>query len=209
MTLSSIYAVISPLLAMPAQPHPLSDLLKGTNLYLIGMMGSGKSTIGHLLGRRLNYRFIDTDELIEQTTGQTIPEIFQQHGEASFRQIETDVLAQVSAYTRLVVATGGGIVTQPYNWSYLHHGLVIWLEVPLAVLQRRLQGDTGRPLLQSDGWTERLQALLEQRQPLYAQADVRVTVTAQQSPKAVTRQTLEQIGQVLRSPTPEPPPIAP
>ena len=93
--------------------------LQGLNIYLIGMMGAGKSTIGKLLSERLEYRFLDTDTTIEQLTHQSITEIFQTAGEIEFRQLETQVLTEVSAYTRVVVATGGGIAIKLENWNYL------------------------------------------------------------------------------------------
>jgi len=148
--------------------------LKKTNLYLIGMMGAGKTTIGRKLAHRIGYRFLDTDALIEQSAGTSIPEIFASEGEVAFRDLETQVLAQVSAHTSLVVATGGGVVTQPMNWSYLRHGVVIWLDVPNQVLMSRLSGDTNRPLLQDVDLWEKLEGLLRDRQKLYAQADLHI-----------------------------------
>ena len=150
------------------------DFLKKTNLYLIGMMGAGKTTIGRKLAHRIGYRFLDTDTLIEQAAGKSIPEIFERDGESGFREIETQVLAQVSAYTALVVATGGGVVTQPMNWSYLRHGVVIWLDVPNQVLMSRLSGDTSRPLLKEVDLWEKLEGLLSDRGKLYEQADIRI-----------------------------------
>lgn len=148
--------------------------LKNTSLYLVGMMGAGKTTIGRKLATQLGYRFVDTDALIEQAAGQPISELFAQSGEATFRTLETQVLAQVSVYTRMVIATGGGIVTEPMNWSYLRHGVVIWLDVPVPVLVSRLSGDVTRPLLKGVDLTAKLEALLATRGSLYAQADVQV-----------------------------------
>jgi shikimate kinase len=121
------------------------ERLQGINIYLIGMMGAGKSSTGTQLAERLGYRFFDTDVVLEAAIGQTIPSIFEHQGEAAFRELETQVLAELSAYKQLVIATGGGIVTQPMNWSYLHHGVVVWLDVPIALLEQRLTGDRGRP----------------------------------------------------------------
>lgn len=173
--------------------------LKGTSLYLVGMMGAGKSTTGALLAKQLGYQFLDTDTLIEKAVGITIAEIFATQGEESFRELETQVLAQLSAYTRLVVATGGGIVTRQMNWSYLQHGVVVWLEVPLNLLQQRLQGDTQRPLLQQEDWPQTLQVLLEQRQSLYAQADLRVTVAAGEDETAIATRILELLEQRIEA----------
>lgn len=175
-----------------------AEFLKGTNLYLIGMMGAGKSTTGQLLAKQLGYRFFDTDALIEKAVGQTIPDIFAEQGESGFRQIETQVLSQISAYTRLVVATGGGIVTQQMNWSYLQTGVVIWLDVPLTLLQQRLQEDTTRPLLQTDNWPQTLQDLLKKRTLLYTQADVRVPVSPEDSPETLAARTIELLKQAVR-----------
>ena len=156
----------------PSTDSSRADFLKKTNLYLIGMMGTGKTTIGRKLASRLGYRFIDTDALIEQAAGQPVTSLFEQSGEAAFRALETQVLAQLSAHTRLVVATGGGIVTQPMNWSYLRHGVVIWLDTPVAVLASRLAGDTSRPLLKDVDLTAKLTALLAERSDRYAQAHI-------------------------------------
>ncbi|MCS7226703.1 MAG: shikimate kinase [Gloeomargarita sp. SKYB31] len=178
---------IDPQLVDQARLH-----LGGVSLFLVGMMGCGKSTTGKRLAQQLGYRFCDTDQLIVQVAGRTIPELFAEVGEAGFRRWESQVLAEVSSYTRLVVATGGGIVTQPLNWSYLHHGVVVWLDTPVEVLVQRLQHRHDRPLLAQAGTPQQLrqqlQELLTQRRAYYAQADVQVTVTAQMT-----------VGQVLQA----------
>jgi shikimate kinase len=173
------------------------DFLKKTNLYLIGMMGSGKTTLGRKLANRVGYRFLDTDALIEQTAQKPITDIFATEGEPAFRAIESQVLSQVCAHTNLVVATGGGIVTQPMNWSYLRHGIVIWLDVPVPVLVSRLSEDNSRPLLQSVSLRDKLNALLAERESLYAQADVRIPYEGQSIGKTCDR-ILTAIQQTLR-----------
>ena len=85
----------------------MENILRGLNVYLIGMMGSGKTTVGKLLAEKLHYRFLDTDSIIEKVSQKTINQIFAEEGEASFRQLESDVLKEVSAYIRTVIATGG------------------------------------------------------------------------------------------------------
>lgn len=162
-------------LRMPAPiAAKLKKDLKKTNLYLVGMMGAGKTTIGRKLANRLGYHFFDTDALVEQATGQKVSALFANKGEAAFREIETQVLSQLASRTNLVVATGGGIVTQQMNWSYLHHGIVIWLDVPIPVLLSRLSGDTTRPLLKDVDLGTKLSDLMAKRKKLYAMADVRM-----------------------------------
>jgi shikimate kinase len=173
------------------------DRLKGTNLYLIGMMGAGKSALGKQLAKQLGYRFFDTDTLITQVSGQPIPEIFAQSGEAAFRDLETQILAQLVPYTRLVVATGGGIVMRRENWGQLHHGVVIWLDVPLEELKRRLRGDRTRPLLQRPDWPEHLTQLLKDRQQLYQEADIRLQVSGGEDIAAIATRLLAQLGDRL------------
>lgn len=182
----------------------LKAQLQGLNLYLIGMMGAGKTTVGQVLAQQLGYQFFDTDTVIEQLAGQPITNLFADLGEAGFRELETRVLSELSAYTRLAIATGGGIVTQQMNWSYLRNGLIIWLDVPLAQLQERLQADTTRPLLQQGELTERLQTLLEQRRSLYAQADLRLESGATDTPEQIASRILALIPTVLK-PAVEPP----
>lgn len=176
----------------------MHSLLKGVNLYLVGMMGAGKTTVGRLMATHLGYRFVDTDAVIEQVTGQSITQLFANVGEAAFRQLESQVLAEVCAYTNLAIATGGGIVLRRENWSYLHHGLIVWLDVPVELLYARLASNTTRPLLQEADPLEKLQTLLEQRQPLYAQADLRVTLTNEETPEQIATRVLEEIPTVLK-----------
>ncbi|MBE9198238.1 MULTISPECIES: shikimate kinase [unclassified Nodularia (in: cyanobacteria)] len=176
----------------------MSSLLQGVNLYLIGMMGAGKTTVGQLLANHLGYRFLDTDDVITQSAGRSINQLFAEEGETAFRQLESDVLAQVCAYTRLTVATGGGIVLRPENWSYLHHGLVVWLDVPVELLYTRLAEDTTRPLLQDADPKGKLRSLLEQRTPLYSQADLKITVREAETPEEIAHRVIEAIPSVLK-----------
>ncbi|MEP0868664.1 shikimate kinase [Trichocoleus desertorum AS-A10] len=175
----------------------MNQLLKGVNLYLVGMMGAGKTTVGRLLAKELGYRFFDTDTLIEQSQKKSINEIFAETGESTFRDIETAVLAELSSCVRLAIATGGGIVLQRKNWSYLRHGLVVWLDAPVEVLYSRLQNDATRPLLRETDLKVKLQSLLEQRQALYAQADLHLTLQPGETPEQITARVIAEIPTVL------------
>lgn len=176
----------------------MNSLLKGVNLYLVGMMGVGKTTIGRELATKLGYSFVDTDAVVSQVTGKSINQLFADVGEAEFRILESKVLSEVCAYTNLAIATGGGIVLRRENWSYLHHGLVVWLDVPVEILYARLAKDTTRPLLQDSDPLEKLRSLLQQRQPLYKQADLRISVTKQDTPQQVALRVLDAIPSVLK-----------
>ncbi len=177
------------------------DLLKGINLYLIGMMGSGKTTVGRELATKMGYGFCDTDAVIEKVAGQPINDIFKSEGEEGFRELESKVLGELSAYTRLAIATGGGIVLRRQNWSYLQQGLVVWLDVPVEILLSRLAGDTTRPLLQVPDPANELQTRLAQRQRLYAQADLHITVTdKEEKPEEIAARIIETIPTGLKPP---------
>ncbi len=179
-------------------PAELARRLHGLNLYLVGMMGAGKSAVGRPLAQALGYRFIDADEALERTAGRSIPQIFAENGEEGFRAMETAVLNQLAQWHSLVVATGGGVVTRPANWGHLHQGVVIWLDAPEEVLLQRLRVDpTPRPLLADPDPGARLRHLLEQRRPLYAQADLHVSQGAE-SVEGVATRVLEALPAILR-----------
>lgn len=173
-------------------------MIQGINVYLIGMMGAGKTTVGQLLARKLKYAFFDSDALIVKAAGTSINEIFATSGEAEFRQLESQVLSELSSYKKLVVATGGGIVLQRMNWSYLHHGIVVWLDVPVELLWHRLQDDQTRPLLKDADPLGKLESILAQRENLYAQADLRVTITENQEPLKIVNRIIEGIGNIVK-----------
>jgi shikimate kinase len=177
----------------------VSDLLKGVNVYLIGMMGTGKTTVGRLLAQELGYGFLDTDDVIVKAAGKSINEIFAEDGEAAFRQLESDVLGQICAYTKLTIATGGGIVIKQENWSYLHHGLIVWLDAAVELLVQRLAEDNTRPLLQDPDPQSKLRSLLEARTPLYSQADLHITISEGESPEQITTRILAAIPTVLKT----------
>jgi shikimate kinase len=182
----------------------LARRLQGLNLYLVGMMGAGKSAIGRPLAEALGYRFIDADTALEGVAGRTIPEIFATDGETGFRDLETAVLGQLSAWHSLVVATGGGVVTRTQNWGYLHQGVVVWLDAPAERLLARLRKDPGqRPLLNSADPEGRLQALLAQRLPLYEQADLRIQ-QGDEPAQQVAKRVLAGLPGILRQ-RPQPP----
>ena len=179
-------------------PHPLKAHLGGRNLYLIGMMGSGKSTTGRPLAQRLGYGFVDADGVVEALAGRPIPQIFETDGEQGFRTLERQVLQAIGERHSLVVATGGGVITQPENWGVLHQGIVIWLAPERDQLLARLHQDPGaRPLIQAHDPAAALDALLEARTPLYAEADLRITV-GNETVNAVTERILEAIPGILQ-----------
>jgi shikimate kinase len=182
----------------------LAGRLCGLNLYLVGMMGAGKSSVGRPLAEALGYRFLDADTALEQAAGRAIPEIFASDGEEGFRELETAVLDGIAAWHSLVVATGGGVVTRPVNWGHLRQGVVIWLDAPEDLLLRRLRADsTARPLLAQADPAARLAALLEARRPLYAQADLTVA-QGEEPPALVAARVLEALPSILRDPASAP-----
>ena len=179
----------------------LKQRLGGRSLYLVGMMGSGKTSTGRPLAERLGYGFVDADAVIEQAAGCSIPEIFERNGEAGFRTLESQVLNAIGQRHSLVVATGGGVVTQQENWGLLHSGIVVWLDVVPEQLMQRLRADsTVRPLLQTDDPDAALNALLNQRRPLYAEADLTVVIN-QETPLAVADGILQLLPSLLKDPT--------
>ena len=185
-----------------SDPIPsLKQRLGGRSLYLVGMMGSGKTSTGRPLAEQLGYGFVDADAVIEQAAGCSIPEIFERDGEAGFRALESQVLNAIGQRHSLVVATGGGVVTQQENWGLLHSGIVVWLDVVPEQLMQRLRADsTVRPLLQTVDPDAALNALLNQRRPLYAEADLTVVID-QETPDAVADGILQLLPSLLKDPT--------
>jgi shikimate kinase len=175
--------------------------LYNLNIYLVGMMGCGKSTVGRALAELMDYRFMDTDHLVEQVSRQSIASIFAMAGEAEFRAIESKVLAEISAYTRLLIATGGGIVLRQENWGYLRQGLVVWLDVTPEVIWARIGADPSRPLLQDPDPQGKLQELLTARRSRYGEADLRIEIAIETPPALVAQEILAQIPSVLKSKT--------
>jgi len=143
-----------------------------TSLALVGFMGTGKTAVAQALAQRLNKEFIELDSLIEEKAGKSIPAIFQQDGEAVFRKLETEVTKQVAGRKNAVIAGGGGIVLNQINIKYLKKECVIvYLTAsPEVILKRTAGAKNERPLLEVADKAQRIQELLEQRQPLYEQA---------------------------------------
>lgn len=142
--------------------------MKCANLFLVGPMGAGKSTIGKRLADRLGFRFMDCDRVLEERTGANIPLIFDLEGEQGFRKRESALLDELTRLQGLVLATGGGAVLDPTNRSALRQrGFVVLLRTSVEEQLRRTRFDRSRPLLQTPDRNERLTRLAEARNPLY------------------------------------------
>lgn len=141
------------------------------NLYLVGFMGTGKTTIGRTVAHKLGFQMIDTDHEIERQQGKTIAQIFAEQGEDAFRTLERDFIETGHASTRQVVACGGGLVVQPGMLARLKaKGVVMCLHASLETVLRRTQGHRHRPLLNVDDPADRIGVLYGQREPIYKQA---------------------------------------
>ncbi len=135
---------------------------------LIGLPGSGKSTVGRQLARRLQLPFFDSDHAIELQLGCSIREYFEREGEARFRDVEQAVIDELTQKPKCVLSTGGGVVLRPANRQHLHErSQVVYLNSSPEELYRRLRHDTSRPLLQVADPLDRLRELFTQRDPLY------------------------------------------
>ena len=149
------------------------------NIFLTGMMGSGKSSVGQAVAAKLGYVFVDTDSLIESQTGKRVSEIFAGPGEEFFRQQEKMVLAELVKGSRQVVATGGGMLAIRENIDLVRtHGYVVYLDAPPEVLAQRLAGENNRPLLAGDNPEDELRRILERRRSEYKRADFSLEVSS-------------------------------
>lgn len=167
------------------------------NLVLIGFMGTGKSSVGQLVAGHLHFNFLDTDEMIEARAGRSIPEIFSQAGEGVFRQLETQLVAELGRMQHSVISTGGGLAANEANLASLkQHAFVVCLWASPEMIWERVRGQTHRPLLQTADPLEKIRELLSAREPFYRQADALVN-TEQRSVKEVAQHVLHQFRLAL------------
>jgi len=173
---------------------------QGNNIFLVGMMGAGKTTAGRLLARRLGRRFVDSDHEIEARCGVGIPLIFEIEGEAGFREREARAIEEFTACEGVVLATGGGAVLRADNRKRLAgRGLVIYLHAPPEALYRRVRSDRNRPLLGTDDPLGRLKELYALRDPLYREiADV-IVETGTQSARTLSRTLLARVEEQCKA----------
>lgn len=158
-----------------ARAEALSAALGERPLVLVGMMGAGKTTVGRRLAARLNRQFLDSDEEIEKAAQMTIPEIFEQRGEPEFRAGETRVIARVLKQPGVVLATGGGAFVNLETRALIKaEGVSVWLKAEIDILFERVSRRSNRPLLKTANPRETLRKLIEDRYPIYAEADVTV-----------------------------------
>ena len=173
-----------------------------SNIALIGFMGTGKSTVGRLVAEALNFRFVDTDEYIEEQTGKHIAEIFAQSGEAGFRELEHHFLHELAGWTRTVISTGGGLAAQPGNLAELKtFALVVCLWATPETIWERVRHQTHRPLLQTVDPQARIRELLAQRDPFYREADLLIR-SDQRAAKQVAQQIIHHFGEQAGRPVP-------
>ena len=157
-------------------------------------MGAGKTTVGRYLAELLNRQFIDSDHEIEARTGASIPWIFEKEGELGFRQREKAVISALTQLSNIVLATGGGAVTQAENRQHLHaRGIVVYLYTPVEIQLLRTQRDRNRPLLQVEDPEKKLRELLAFRDPLYREVAHVVVETNQGSARDLAQKILQLI----------------
>ena len=150
--------------------------LRGRSIFLIGMMGSGKSSTGPVLAEILKYKYVDLDVLIEKLTKKTIDKVFSEEGEEYFRDLETQCLQEIIKLPSVVVSTGGGVVLKKENWGILRQGIIVWLDINKEIALNRLNSkDNIRPLLKGN-IDLKYEEIFETRKDIYAQADLRVEI---------------------------------
>jgi shikimate kinase len=168
--------------------------LQSGNLILVGMMGSGKTTMGRVLAKHLGKIFVDSDEEIIKRTGVTIPHIFDVEGEAGFRLRETATICDLAVRDNMVLATGGGAVLAEQNRAMLQqNGIVIYLKTSMHDLWQRTRYDRNRPLLQTGNPHAKLTELFQQRDPLYQQVSDIVVQSGKQSVHALMLHLVDEI----------------
>ena len=174
------------------------------NVFLIGPMGAGKTTIGRHLATLLHKRFVDVDHEIEKRTGVSIPVIFEIEGEAGFRRRESAVIEELTRDTNIVLATGGGAVLLEENRKVLKdRGTVAYLQADIDTLVERTRRDRNRPLLQTENPRGKIEELLQQREPIYREVADIIINTGQRAPSSVAREVVVRLKALSNNENPE------
>jgi shikimate kinase len=167
------------------------------NIFLVGLMGAGKSTVGRQLGKALKKEFVDCDKAIEERTGVNISLIFELEGEEGFRKREQAMLDMLTQRDDIVLATGGGAILREENRAFLmSRGYVVFLNAPVELLVERTSRDRNRPLLQTEDPGARITQLLEEREPLYRQVADAVVATGRRSARYVVKEIQRKLEQL-------------
>jgi shikimate kinase len=161
-------------------------LKRTPGLFLVGFMGSGKTTVGRIVSAELGWAFVDIDEDIERDQKQSIGAIFDRQGEAEFRRIETEAIRKrvvdIEAGNPMVVALGGGAFAREENFQLIeNNGVTVWLDCPIDLIRKRIESATHRPLARDP---VKLEELYHSRRPAYARADFRIDVVVDDSARA-------------------------
>ena len=163
------------------------------NIYLIGFMGTGKSTVGKLIAQRLGMDYMDTDSMVEAKAGMTVSQIFEDFDEEAFRKLETEILKEVTERKNLIVSTGGGIVVTKGNMELMKKkGKLVTLMASPELIYERIKDDRGRPLLEVDSPLDEIKRLIYERAPFYINADFIVEtseLTAEEAAEEIIRLT--------------------
>ncbi len=168
-------------------------MTKSENIYLVGLMGAGKTTIGRQLAKNLGLPFYDSDKAIEESTGVDIPTIFEFEGENGFRDREQKMLQQLTQLNGIVLATGGGAILREENRQLLkENGFIVYLQCSVDRIFERTRRDTQRPLLKTENPKERIETLFTEREPLYRSCADFIVDTGIMQSKAVVNHILEE-----------------
>ncbi len=180
----------------------IKSRLNGRSIVMVGLMGCGKSAVGRRLAHRLGLPFVDADEEIEKAAGKSIEDIFEDHGEAYFREGERKVLARLLRSKAQVLATGGGaFMNAETRAAIAETGISVWLKADLPLLVRRVAKRNNRPLLKNGDPEAVMQKLMDERYPIYAEADV--TVQSRDVPhEVIVNEILDRLTQALQADAP-------
>jgi shikimate kinase len=164
------------------------------NIVLIGMRGSGKTTVGKILARKLGRELVEMDELVTRRAGLAIPEMVEKYGWSKFRDIEAEITSEVAERDNIVNATGGGVVTRGENVMKLKKaGVLVWLKASVDTLLERIGEDTTRPLLVGKTQREDMEITLKERKPLYKRTADLVVDTENKTPEEVAEAIIKSL----------------